>query len=101
MPRKKTGRKPLDAPWKTIRHAVSRLPVRVEHAIAGVKHRPVVADPCDFAQGTAIYRNFKAGFEDAVLLSACGLHNFRLSGPTAAYTPQSPNPRHFTETHKL
>jgi DDE superfamily endonuclease len=75
MPRKKPKGQPLDAHWKAINRAISRLRVRVEHAIAGVKRCHIVAD---------IYRNFKTGFEDAVILSACGLHNLRVSCRTAA-----------------
>ena len=75
MPRKKPRGQPLDAAWKQINQAISRLRVRVEHAIAGVKRCHIAAD---------IYRNFKAGFEDAVILSACGLHNFRVSCRAAA-----------------
>lgn len=75
MPRKKPKGQPLDEAWKRINHAISRLRVRVEHAIAGVKRCRIVAD---------IYRNLKAGFEDAVILSACGLHNFRVSCRSAA-----------------
>ncbi len=47
----------------------------VEHALAGVKRCHIVAD---------LYRNTKAGFEDAVMLLACGLHNFRVSCRSAA-----------------
>jgi len=75
MPRKKPKGRSLDAHWKAINRVISRLRVRVEHAISGVKRCHIVAD---------IYRNFKAGFEDAVILSACGLHNFRVSCRSAA-----------------
>jgi hypothetical protein len=75
MPHKKPKGKPLDAVWKMINRGISRLRVGVEHAIAGIKRSHVVAD---------IYRNTKAGFEDAVMLLACGLHNFRVSCRSAA-----------------
>ncbi len=68
MPHKKPRGKPLDAVWKAINRAISRLRV-------GVKRRHIVAD---------LYRNTKAGFEDAVMLLACGLHNFRVSCRSAA-----------------
>jgi hypothetical protein len=58
-----------------INRGISRLRVRVDYAIAGVKRCHIVAD---------IYRNFKAGFEEAVILSACGFHNFRVSCRTDA-----------------
>lgn len=70
MPRKKPRGKPLDAIWKEINRAISRLRVPVEHAIAGIKRSHIVAD---------IYRNTRPGFQDAVMLLACGLHNFRVS----------------------
>jgi hypothetical protein len=75
MPKKKPKGRPLTKIWKQINRAISRLRVPVEHAIAGVKRCRIVAD---------IYRNFKAGFEDAVMLTACGLHNFRVSCRCAA-----------------
>ena len=75
MPRKKPKGKPLDAVWKMINRGISRLRVGVEHAIAGIKRCRIVAD---------IYRNHKEGFQDAVMLSACGLHNFRVSCRSAA-----------------
>ena len=75
MPRKKPKGKPLDAVWKAINRAIARLRVGVEHALAGVKRCHIVAD---------LYRNTKAGFEDAVMLVACGLHNFRVSCRSAA-----------------
>jgi len=75
LPRKKPRGKPLDAVWKAINRAIARLRVGVEHAIAGIKRCHIVAD---------IYRNSKPGFEDAVMLSACGLHNFRVSCRSAA-----------------
>jgi hypothetical protein len=70
MPHKKPKGKPLDAVWKMINRGISRLRVGVEHVIAGIKRCHIVAD---------IYRNTKPGFEDAVMLLACGLHNFRVS----------------------
>jgi DDE superfamily endonuclease/Helix-turn-helix of DDE superfamily endonuclease len=75
MPHKKPKGKPLDAVWKMINRGLSRLRVGVEHAIAGIKRCHSVAD---------IYLNTKADFEDAVMLSACGLHNFRVARRSAA-----------------
>jgi hypothetical protein len=74
-PHKKPKGKPLDAVWKMINRGISRLRVGVEHAIAGIKRCHIVAD---------LYRNTKAGFEDAVMLLACGLHNFRTFCRSAA-----------------
>ena len=55
---------------------VSKLQVRVEHSIAGVKVFRSVRD---------IYRNFKAGFEDTLIETACGLHNLRSDFPIEAW----------------
>ncbi len=74
-PRRKPRGQSLDAVWKTINRAISRLRVGVKHALAGVKRCHIVAD---------FYRNTQAGFEDAVMLSACGLHHFRVSCRSAA-----------------
>ena len=75
MPHKKPKGKPLDALWKMINRGISRLRVGGEHAIAGSKRCPMVAD---------LYRNTQARFEDAVMLLACGLHNFRVACRSAA-----------------
>ena len=54
---------------------VSKLRVRVEHSSAGVKVFRSVRD---------IYRNFKVGFEDTLIETACGLHNLRSDVPIEA-----------------
>lgn len=48
---------------------ISRVRVRVEHAIAGVKRARVVKD---------VLRNTKDDFSDAAMVVACGLHNLRV-----------------------
>ena len=48
---------------------ISRVRVRVEHALSGVKRARVVKD---------VLRNTKDGFSDLVILTACGLHNLRV-----------------------
>ena len=55
---------------------VSKVRVHVEHSIAGVKVFRSVRD---------IYRNFKAGFEDTLIETACGLHNLRSDFPIEAW----------------
>ena len=55
---------------------VSKVRVRVEHSSAGVKVFRSVRD---------IYRNFKAGFEDTLIETACGLHNLRSDFPIEAW----------------
>ena len=48
---------------------LSRVRVRVEHALAGVKRSRGVKD---------VLRNTKEGFSDLAMIAACGLHNLRL-----------------------
>ena len=55
---------------------VSKVRVRVEHSSAGVKVFRSVRD---------IYRNFKAGFEDTLIETACGLHHLRSDCPIEAW----------------
>ncbi len=56
MRHQKPKEKPLGAVGKTINRALSRLWVGIEHTLAEVKRCHIFAD---------IYRNTKAGFEDA------------------------------------
>ena len=51
------------------KRAVSRVRVRVEHAIAGVKRSRIVKD---------VRRNTKAGTSDSAMEAASGLHNLRV-----------------------
>ena len=48
---------------------LSRVRVRVEHALAGVKRSRSVKD---------VLRNTKEGFSDQAIVAACGLHNLRV-----------------------
>ena len=48
---------------------LSKVRVKVEHAISGIKHSRTVKD---------IFRNTKDGFSDLVIVIACRLHNFRV-----------------------
>jgi len=48
---------------------LSKVRVKVEHAISGVKRSRTVKD---------ILRNTKDGFSDLVMVLACGLHHFRV-----------------------
>lgn len=48
--------------------ALSRIRVRVEHVIAGVKRCRSVKD---------VLRNTKDDFSDLLMVNACGLHNLR------------------------
>lgn len=55
---------------------VSRLRIRNEHAIGGVKRYRIVKDKI---------RNWKKGFRDSVIETCVGLHNFRLQFRPWAY----------------
>lgn len=48
---------------------ISKVCVRVEHAIAGIKRSRCVKD---------VLRNTKDGFSDLVMVIACSLHNLRV-----------------------
>ncbi|MGE5774858.1 MAG: transposase family protein [Chloroflexota bacterium] len=48
---------------------ISKVRVRVEHAIAGIKRSRCVKD---------VLRNTKEGFSDLVMVIACSLHNLRV-----------------------
>jgi len=48
---------------------MSKIRVKVEHAISGIKRSRIVKD---------ILRNTKDDFSDLVMVVACGLHNFRV-----------------------
>ena len=54
---------------------ISRVRIRVEHSIGGVKAFHIVRD---------VYRNHKQHFEDLIMETACGLHNLRLDYPMSA-----------------
>ena len=70
QPKKKPRNGELTAIEKGINRAISSLRVVVEHHIGGVKRAQIVVQP---------FRNRMAGFADAVMETACGLHNFRLA----------------------
>jgi hypothetical protein len=70
LPAKKKPRKGALTPEeKEHNRQLSRLRVRVEHSLAGVKRCRSVKD---------ILRNTKEGFSDLAIVVACGLHNLRL-----------------------
>jgi hypothetical protein len=48
---------------------MSKVRVRVEHAISGIKRSRSVKD---------VLRNTKEGFSDLVMVIACNLHNLRV-----------------------
>lgn len=69
QPLKKPKGKELTAEQKQNNQAISKERIGVEHSIGGIKV---------FAIVQAVYRNFRAGFDDLVMETACGLHNWRL-----------------------
>jgi len=75
QPKKKPRGGELTAEEKAQNRAISRVRIRVEHAIGRAKVFHIVRD---------VYRNHKQCFEDLVMETACGLHNLRLDYPMAA-----------------
>lgn len=69
MPQKKTKHHPLTEEQKQNNRSLSRIRIKVEHAIGGVKRSRIVKD---------VFRNRRYGFEDEVMEIACGLHNLRV-----------------------
>jgi len=59
----------LTASEKRNNRKLSRIRVKVEHALAGVKRSRIVKD---------VLRNTKDNFPDMVMVIACGLHNIRI-----------------------
>jgi len=70
QPKKKTRNRELSHLDKTFNRMVSMVRVRVEHTIGGIKTSRIVSDT---------YRNRKDGFDDLVMVVACGLHNYRIT----------------------
>ncbi len=70
QPKKKPRGQELTPTDKDNNRAISRVRVRIEHAISGVKRYRIVKDKI---------RNWKKGFRDQVMETCCGLHNFRLN----------------------
>lgn len=66
---KKPRQAELTQAEKQTNQSISRVRVRVEHAIAGVKRARVVKD---------VLRNTKEGFSDLAMVIASGLHNLRV-----------------------
>jgi hypothetical protein len=70
MPAKKPKGKLLSDVQKEENRKISSFRILVEHAIGGVKKCRIVKER---------FRCRKFGFDDLVMLIACGLHNFRIS----------------------
>ncbi|GHT29871.1 hypothetical protein AGMMS49574_07860 [Bacteroidia bacterium] len=69
MPTKKPKGKELSDVQKEENKKISCFRILVEHAIGGVKKCRIVKER---------FRCRKFGFDDLVMLIACGLHNFRV-----------------------
>ena len=69
LPTKKPSGRELTQNQKDRNRSISRIRVRIEHVVNGVKRYRIVKDK---------YRNWVRGFADLVMEIACGLHNFRL-----------------------
>ena len=70
QPKKKPRGKELTEEEKKTNSDISKIRIRVEHAIGGVKRYRIVSQK---------NRNWKKGFRDKVMETCCGLHNFRLN----------------------
>ena len=75
QPKKKPKGGELTPEEKAHNAAISRERIGVEHSIGGVKVFHIVC---------AVLRNMRAGFDDLVMETACGLHNLRVDHPMAA-----------------
>ena len=69
QPKKKPRGKELTKEEKQVNQDISRVRVRIEHVMSGIKRSRIVKDR---------NRNWLKGFRDQVMLIACGLHNLRL-----------------------
>jgi hypothetical protein len=70
MPMKKSKGKELSTEQKQQNKAIASFRVLIEHAIGGVKKWRIVKER---------FRCRKFGFDDLVMLIACGLHNFKIA----------------------
>lgn len=70
QPQKKPRGQELTEAEKDNNRAISKIRVRIEHVIGGVKRYRIVKDKI---------RNWKENFRDQVMETCCGLHNFRLN----------------------
>lgn len=70
MPTKKPKGKDLSEAQKQENKEISSFRILVEHAICGIKKCRILKER---------FRCRKFGFDDLVMLIACGLHNFRIT----------------------
>lgn len=69
IPTKKPKGNELSESIKNQNTVLSRIRIKVEHGIGGIKRSHIAAD---------IFRNTKDGFDDMSMLVAVGLHNYRV-----------------------
>ncbi|MCI5227042.1 MAG: transposase [Candidatus Electrothrix sp. AX2] len=69
QPAKKPRGKELTQEQKGRNRNISKIRIRIEHIVSGIKRYRIVKDKC---------RNWIRGFTDQVMEIACGLHNLRL-----------------------
>jgi len=70
QPKKKPRNQELTEAEKKSNQAISKVRVKVEHHIGGMKRAQILVQK---------FRNHKEHYVDEVMETACGLHNFRLS----------------------
>jgi len=70
MPTNKPKGREMTDEQKRENREISSFRIIVEHAIGGAKRCRIVKER---------FRCYKFGFNDLVMLIACGLHNFRIS----------------------
>ena len=75
QPKKKPKGRELSVEEKAQNTAISQERIGVEHSIGGVKVYQITRD---------IFRNLKEDFDDLVMETTCGLHNFRVDNPLSA-----------------
>lgn len=75
QPKKKPKGKELTPEEKERNRQIAGERIGVEHSLRGVKVFAIVRE---------VYRNMRAGFEDLIMETACGLNNLRLDYPLTA-----------------
>jgi len=78
QPKKKPRGKELTPDAKESTRLISRIRVKVEHSIGGIKVFRIVQDT---------FRNINEGFVDLVMETACGLFNLRLASRSLTEEP--------------
>ena len=69
QPKKNPRGGELTPPEQATKRRISRIRIRIEHAMGGVTRDRIVKDTI---------RLLKDGIRDAIMETCCGLHNFRL-----------------------